>query len=106
MSAGDVDVEHAIALMHEVVDGRVKAHLKHGDNSVEALGAGSRQWLPILMEEVGEAAHELTYDASPNPNGIEGPRAVDVYPKLRAELIDVLTVASAWVAAIDREMIR
>jgi hypothetical protein len=73
----------------QVYKGRVKAHLKHGDNSIEAVPATETgKWLAILMEEVGEAAHEITYDATGS---------------LRAELIDVLTVATAWVAAIDRE---
>lgn len=72
----------------DVEEGRIRAHLKHGDQSIEALDARDPRWLSILVEEVGEAAHELTYDASGD---------------LRAELVDVLTVATAWLAALDRE---
>lgn len=94
----------------EIAAGRIKAHAKHGANSIEATPAESLQWLAILGEEFGEAAHELTYDAG----GL-----VDVYDyqpldgdeftrrklqRLRAELIDVATVAVAWAAAIDREI--
>jgi NTP pyrophosphatase (non-canonical NTP hydrolase) len=42
----------------------------------------------ILGEEFGEVAAALTYDKDAST--------------LRAELIDVLAVASAWVDAIDR----
>jgi NTP pyrophosphatase (non-canonical NTP hydrolase) len=83
------DSTQKIAL--EIFQGRTDAHEKHGDNSIEAKdGDDFGFWLPCLIEEVGEAASELTYD-----KGGEG--------RLRAELIDVITVATAWVAAIDRE---
>lgn len=72
----------------EVRAGRLKAHAKHGANSIEGIAADDPRWLSILVEEVGEASHELTYDATGS---------------LRAELIDVITVATAWVAALDRE---
>lgn len=70
----------------EIEVARRKAHDKHGDNSIEAIYGNDPRWLSILVEEVGEAAHELTYDS----NG-----------DLRKELIDVATVAIAWIAAID-----
>lgn len=66
---------------------REKAHEKHGANSIESIAADDHRWLTILVEEVGEVANALTYDG---PS--EG---------LRGELIDVLAVASAWLAAID-----
>jgi len=71
----------------EINRARQLAHEKHGDNSIEAIDPRDPRWLSILVEEVGEAAHELTYDATGD---------------LRAELIDVITVATAWVASIDR----
>lgn len=75
----------------DILNARRKAYQKHGANSIEAIPASDPRWLSILMEEVGEAAHELTYDSG-------GTTA-----SLRAELIDVLSVASAWVDAIDAE---
>jgi NTP pyrophosphatase (non-canonical NTP hydrolase) len=73
----------------EVRLARAAAHAKHGANSIEAQASDSPRWLPILVEEIGEVASALTYDK--NPNG------------LRAELIDVLAVASAWLDSIDSE---
>lgn len=72
----------------EVALGRLRAHEKHGTNSIEAISAHDPRWISILMEEVGEVAHELTYDA---------------VGSLRKELIDVLSVATAWVASIDKD---
>lgn len=77
------------AVYQEVERARLKAHEKHGENSIEVEPADSPRWLAILVEEIGEVANALTYD---------GPQ-----DNLRAELVDVLAVASAWVASIDRE---
>lgn len=70
----------------EVLAARVQAHTKHSGSSLEDEPADSPRWLPALVEEIGEVANALTYDGPAN---------------LRAELIDVIVVASAWVAAID-----
>lgn len=72
----------------EVALGRLRAHEKHGVNSIEEILASDTRWLSILVEEIGEVSHELTYDA---------------VGSLRKELLDVLSVATAWVAAIDRD---
>lgn len=77
-----------ISLYTEVLAARDAAHAKHGANSIEAEPADSPRWLAILVEEIGEVANALTYD---------GPQT-----NLRAELVDVLAVASAWVDSIDR----
>jgi len=74
----------------EVFYSREKAHKKHGENSIECLPAYDVRWLTVLVEEVGEVAHSLTYDSG------EGIR------ELRCELIDVMSVVSAWISAIDR----
>jgi NTP pyrophosphatase (non-canonical NTP hydrolase) len=74
-------------LYREVLNARRNAHRKHGENSIESQPSDSPRWMAILAEELGEVAHCLTYD---------GP-----HDELRAELIDVLAVASAWVCAID-----
>lgn len=73
----------------EIAGGRIVAHEKHGENSIEAIDAGNvGRWLPILGEEFGEVCEALTYDKDSG--------------NLRDELVDVATVAIAWIAAIDR----
>lgn len=77
-------------IAHEVVMGRLAAHRKHGENSIEAVpGRDIARWLPILGEEFGEVCEALTYDKDSS--------------RLRAELIDVATVAVAWIAALDAD---
>ena len=81
----------------DVEEGRQKAHRKHGENSIEAISATDfGKWLAILGEEHGEVCRALTYDQSTTMG--------ELMDKLRAELIDVTTVATAWVAAIDTWM--
>lgn len=60
---------------------RIKQDAKWGIQDHDAKG-----WLPILTEEVGEAAKAM------NEND----------PGLREELIQVAAVAMAWVEAMDR----
>lgn len=74
-------------LWQEVIDARKQAHAKHGDNSIESISAHSPRWLPILGEEFGEVAATLTYDKN--------------ISDLRSELIDLISVATAWVDSID-----
>jgi hypothetical protein len=71
----------------EILEARRKAHAKHGDKSIEGLPADDPAWLTILVEEVGEVAQQLTYDHDGSG--------------LRSELVDVLAVASAWLASVD-----
>lgn len=84
--ATDIEIS-TTSISAEIRRGRERAHEKHGPNSIEAVSASDPRWLAILVEEVGEAAHELTYDAT---------------GALRAELVDVATVAVAWISAIDK----
>lgn len=70
----------------DIAEARVKAHQKHGSHSIERLDHDHVDWLPILVEEIGEVARALTYDGTAN---------------LRAELIDVAAVAAAWIDRID-----
>lgn len=73
----------------EVYDGRLKAHEKHKANSIEAKrGDDYLFFLACLGEEFGEVASTLTYDKDSS--------------ELRAELLDLICVATAWVAALDR----
>jgi hypothetical protein len=59
------------------------AHAKHGDHSMLGPDYTPHQRLAILMEEVGEVAHELTYDQDGD--------------KLVRELIQVAAMAASWV---------
>jgi NTP pyrophosphatase (non-canonical NTP hydrolase) len=90
------NIDKSPNVYQEVHAERVRAHTKHGalGNSREDAGWTNAEWLPILMEEVGEVAHELTYDA-----GAFAHR----HANLRKELIQVAAMACAWVDAIDRD---
>lgn len=77
-----------MSVYEEVRAARASAQAKHGPNGIEGIRAADHGWLAILTEEVGEVAHELTYDATGD---------------LRAELVQVAAVATAWVDAIDRD---
>ena len=70
---------------------REEAHQKHGEQSIESVPAFDPRWLPILMEEVGEVAHALTYDAAQSP------------AELADELLDVMAVCGAWLDALRVE---
>lgn len=88
----------------EVDDERARAHAKHGrnDNSRENAPALDREWLPILMEELGEVAHELTYDSHPSELLKRG-EVLRNLSSVRKELIQVAAMACAWIDAIDRD---
>ena len=79
---------------YDVHSERVRAHVKHGanGNSREDAQWDNAEWLPILMEELGEVAHWWTYDTD---------KEID---ELRDELIQVAAMACAWIAAIDERM--
>ena len=62
-------------------------------NSRENAHWSDPEWLAILMEELGEVAHELTYDARDH---------ADTREWLRKELVQVAAMACAWIAAIDQ----
>lgn len=85
MAANEI-INSTLRIAREVYVAREAAHAKHGQNSIEAINNHDPRWLSILVEEVGEVSHELTYDATGS---------------LRSELIDVITVAMAWVSSID-----
>jgi len=73
------------------------AHLRHGVHSMLGPAYTSGQRLAILMEEVGEVAHELTYDAG-------GPGVGEGDPeRLVRELVQVAAMALSWVEAIEGE---
>lgn len=69
-----------------------RAHLKHGQDSMLGPEQTSGQRLAILVEEVGEVAHELTYDQG----GRDGRR-----DELVKELIQVAAMAASWVEHLE-----
>ncbi|WP_425836997.1 hypothetical protein [Microbacterium sp. PA5] len=79
----------------EIVDERVRAHAKHRDHSMESWPALSTERYLILAEEVGEVAKEFN-DATVESRPIDR-------TALRTELVQVATMAVAWVAALDLE---
>lgn len=66
-----------------------KAYLKHGEHSMLGPHYTSGERLAILVEEVGEVAHELTYDQ----DGDKG--------NLVRELIQVCAMAASWVEFLE-----
>lgn len=79
-------------ISQEVILGRLRAHAKHGVNSIESVSTTETgKWLAILGEEFGEVCSTLTYDKDS--------------AELRNELIDLVTVGTAWIAKLDEEQI-
>jgi hypothetical protein len=72
-----------------------RAHLKHGEYSMLGPNYSSGDRLAILVEEVGEVAHELTYDLG-GPGVGEGRRE-----ELVKELIQVAAMAASWVEVLE-----
>lgn len=81
------------ALAVEVAKNRLRAHAKHVAESIEGGTSGDRL-MAILTEEVGEVATEL------NDFALGKYTSDEHVARIRAELIDVIAVASAWVAKL------
>ncbi|HUK72221.1 MAG TPA: hypothetical protein VLW50_26215 [Streptosporangiaceae bacterium] len=73
-----------------------RAHIKHGEHSMLGTAYSSGERLAILMEEVGEVAHELTYDQG---GAGEGRR-----DELVKELIQVAAMAATWIEYLEGEV--
>lgn len=73
----------------EVHAERTRAHYKHDlhGQSMERKSSSAPEWLPVLIEEVGEVARSMNYDTKGN---------------LRDELVQVAAMACAWINSIDR----
>jgi hypothetical protein len=95
------DILNRTNVYNEVHRERERAHIKHGaaGNSREDATWINAEWLPVLMEVLGEVAHELTYDA--RYDTVDDPNARR--QALRKELIQVAAMACSWVDAIDRD---
>src|ERR1700733_4392890 len=72
-----------------------RAHLKHGEHSMLGPNYSSGERLAILVEEVGEVAHELTYDQG-GPAVGEGRR-----DELVKELIQGAAMDASWVEFLE-----
>ena len=72
-----------------------RAHLRHGEYSMLGEHYSSGDRLAILVEEVGEVAHELTYDQG-GPGVGAGRR-----PELVKELIQVAAMAASWIEVLE-----
>lgn len=66
-----------------------RARVKHGEHSMLGPRYSSGERLAILVEEVGEVAHELTYDQAGDRD------------KLVKELIQVAAMAASWVEYLE-----
>lgn len=64
-----------------------RAHCRHTEHSVLSKDMPNSERLAILVEEVGEVAHALTYDGDKT--------------NLEIELIQVAAVAASWVEALN-----
>lgn len=78
---------------------RVRAHKKHdaGGNSMERRDWDEPQWLPVVMEEVGEVARALC------EADIQGWDREKIKDELKGELVQVGAMVCAWIDAINEE---
>lgn len=81
--------------LHAIQAEATRAHIRHGEHSMLGPDYSSGDRLAILVEEVGEVAHELTYDqGSP---GVGGGRR----DELVKELIQVAAMAASWIEYLE-----
>jgi hypothetical protein len=84
---------------------RMRAHIKHGDNSIESTPGNSLKWLAILGEEIGEVTEDHMVIALAQAFGRVSRMMTydqDII-NLRKELIQVIGVAWAWANAVDNQ---
>ncbi len=76
-----------------------RAHLKHGEHSMLGKCYSPSDRLAILVEEVGEVAHELTYDqGGPGVGQFDRDRLVK-------ELIQVAAMAASWIEQLNESSV-
>jgi hypothetical protein len=90
--------EHVLsgATLNAIQQEASRAHIKHGEHSMLGPAYSSGERLAILVEEVGEVAHELTYDQG-GPGVGEGRR-----DELIKELIQVAAMAASWIEVLQK----
>jgi len=116
-TASDVDSHAVPGVYKDIHHERVSAHQKHDSHggSMERLHWQDESWLPVVTEELGEAAKELN-ELRHDLNRISEPGADPVYAeqiwgaaytdrkeKARAELVQVAAMVTAWIEAIDED---
>lgn len=92
------DADNFIDQARDVYNERRRAHALHDGHgqSMERKGFDNPEWLPVVVEEVGEVGRAL------NDMRRRG-RAWGAL-KLREELIQTMAMCSAWVDAIDMDI--
>jgi hypothetical protein len=79
-------------ILREVMTEYDRAKAKHGEHTLDGAASNDLLRLAALVEEVGEVAHELTYDQY----GLPAERAA----RLKKELIQVMNVAATWASIL------
>jgi hypothetical protein len=74
-----------------------RAKAKHGENTLDGALSNDLMRLAALVEEVGEVAHELTYDAAGFALATDEAARVK---RLRTELVQVANVAITWASIL------
>ena len=96
-------LSEALSIYAEVAAERRRAHVKHGETSMERLPVTDMTRLSVLMEEVGEVAREFNEARHRAHLGLlpeaERVESIDII-LLRKELIQVAAVAVAWADAL------
>ena len=69
-----------------------RAKVKHGENTLDGALSNDLLQLAALVEEVGEVAHEMTYDQDGSP--------AERGARLKKELLQVASVAMTWASIL------
>jgi KaiC/GvpD/RAD55 family RecA-like ATPase len=103
LNAGDHTRDKLASVISEVIREYDRAKVKHGDNTLDGSQSNDVLRLAALVEEVGEAARELTYDrvdisvATVTNNELTLENAQQ---RLKKELIQVANVALTWASIL------
>ena len=73
-----------------------RARNKHGDNCIDGVHYTDHQRLAIVMEEVGEIAHELTYDVAGGVGVGLDDSSVEAVTRMWKEVIQAGTMLVGW----------
>lgn len=89
-----------IGVLYDVGDERERQNEKWGEQNHTPM-----EWLPILMEEVGEVA-KAALEQHFSENGYDQYTDVASLQELRKEMVQVAAVAVAMVESLDRNQIK
>lgn len=90
-------------VIHAVMAEYDRAKVKHGENTLDGSLSNDLLRLAALVEEVGEVAHELTYDrVNVLITTVHGDESVtqDAKQRLKKELVQVAAVACTWASIL------